>query len=415
MKKLSSSSFAPLCLCVKFASIILLFIAVSGFAQYSEYDNPLFPAGQPPEISARAAVLLDAETGTFLFSQNPTLVIAPASLTKLMTIHLALRAIRQHKASADDIVELPPETWAENQPPRSSLMFLGRNQTVTLGELLLGLAVSSGNDAAVAVALHLAPSMEAFTALMNAEAGRLGLVSTRFVEPAGISPQNTTSAGDFARFCRAYLAEHPQSTALLHSVPTFAYPMAVNTGGGFSRTIVQNNRNTLLGRIAGVDGLKTGYINEAGYNIALSAIRGKNRFIVVLLGAGDEGERDRDGEALLEWGFANFKTLRLEAVFMRETRIWGSKEKYYSLKPAGDLTFTVSARRAVVLQQDTELIPWLKAPLPAGEQAGTLIISDGMGTLRRIPLVLEKDASRGNFFRVLFDSISLLFRKLFSK
>jgi len=392
---------------------VLCFLAVPCFAD--NFADPLFPAPPPPEISARAAVMIDAETGTILFSKNPTAVISPASLTKLMTIHLALRAIRSGKTSPDAIVELTPESWAENQPPRSSLMFLGRNQTVTLGELLLGLAVSSGNDAAVAVALHLAHSIEAFTAMMNAEAGRLGLASTRFFEPAGISPENTTSAADYTRFCQIYLAEHPDSLALLHSVPSFAYPLAINTGTSFTRTIVQNNRNSLLGKIDGVDGLKTGYISEAGYNIALTGSRGGTRLIAVLLGASGEDERDRDGRALLEWGFTNFRTLRLEANFIPETRIWGTKEKFFSLKPEEGLTFTVSNNRAGVLQQDTELIPYLKAPMSAGNEAGVLIISDGIGELRRVPLVLEKDAPQGNFFRVLLDSITLLFKKLFAK
>ncbi|MDR2661738.1 MAG: D-alanyl-D-alanine carboxypeptidase, partial [Treponema sp.] len=360
-----------------------------------------------------SAVLLDAETGTLLFSRNPSLVVSPASLTKLMTIHLALREIKAGRASADALVNLPPESWAENQPPRSSLMFLSRGQRVTLGELLLGLAVPSGNDAAVAVALHLAPTMEAFVAMMNAEAGRLGLASTRFTEPAGISPENATTAGDFALFCRTYLLEHPDSIGLLHSVPSFAYPTAANADQ--PRTILQYNHNTLLGKIAGVNGLKTGHITEAGYNIALSARRETTQLIAVLLGAATVEDRDRDGEILLAWGFDNFKTLHLSAQAIPRARIWGGKEKYAALKPGESLTFTVSARRAGVLQQDTEIAWDLRAPLRAGAEAGELIISDGMGELRRIPLVLEKEAPRGNFFKVLLDGIALFFKRLFRK
>jgi D-alanyl-D-alanine carboxypeptidase (penicillin-binding protein 5/6) len=390
----------------------ITFFALTVHTTWTNTANPLYPATLPPEITARAAALIDAETGTVLFLHNFDTVIAPASLAKLMTLHLAQRAIRQNKTTADKIAVLPPETWADNQPPRSSLMFLARNQTVTLGELLLGLAVSSGNDAAVAVALNLAPSMEAFIAMMNAEAGRLGLVSTHFVEPAGISPENTTAALDFARFCRAYIAEHPQSLALLHSVQHFAYPLPANTGGGPTRTIVQYNRNTLLNTLYGVDGLKTGYINEAGYNIALTAKRGQTRFIAVLLGAENEDARDKDGEALLEWGFANFRTLFFDAAFLPHARIWCSKEKNYPLKTGGDLFFTVSTKRAVVIQQDLELLPFLKAPLAAGEQAGTIVISDSGGELYRVPMILEKDAARGNFFRSLVDNITVGFKKL---
>ena len=400
----------------KFLLFLLLVVSIISVPCFSaEFPDPLFPAGQPPSIVTRAAVLMDAETGTVLFSQSPSLVISPASLTKLMTIHLALRAIRAGKVSENDIVTLTPESWYENQPPRSSLMFLGRNQTVTLGELLLGMAVSSGNDAAVATALHLSHSLEAFTATMNAEAGRLGLVSTRFTEPAGVSSENTTTAMDFARFCRVYLAEHPESLALLHSIEIFAYPRAVNTAPELPRTIVQNNRNNLLNRVPGVDGLKTGYITEAGYNTALSARRGETRLIAILLGASSEEDRDRDGEELLAWGFENFKTLRPVVNILPETRIWSGKEKYVQVKLAAELPFTVSVHRAGVITVGTELTPYLKAPLPEGAQAGVLTLSDGIGELRSIPLVLEKEVTRGNFFQVFLDAIRLFFHKNFGK
>ncbi|MCL1813600.1 MAG: D-alanyl-D-alanine carboxypeptidase [Treponema sp.] len=381
----------------------------------TEFDSPLFPAAQPPLVATRSAVLLDAETGTVLFSQNPSLVISPASLTKLMTIHLALRAIRTGKASENDIVALPPESWAENQPPRSSLMFLGRNQKVTLGELLLGMAVSSGNDAAVATALHLAPTMEAFVAMMNAEAGRLGLPSTRFTEPAGIAPENTTTAMDYAIFCKTYVHEHPESLTLLHSISTFAYPRAINTAPDLPRTIVQNNRNALLNRVSGVNGLKTGYIQEAGFNIALSAHRGEIKLIAILLGASNEEERDRDSEALLNWGFENFKILHPVADLLPTVRIWSGKEKYAALRITEDLRFTVSSRRAGIILIETELTPYLTAPLAEGTQCGELIISDEIGELRRIPLVLEKEAAKGNFFQVFIDSIRLFFQRHFGK
>ena len=392
---------------------LFVYISVSCFAD--ESLNPLFPTAPPPDLSAKSAVLMDAETGTVLFSKDPSLVIAPASLTKLMTIHLALRAVQSAKISPNDIVTLTPESWADNQPPRSSLMFLGRNQTVTLGELLLGMAVSSGNDAAVATALHIAPSLEAFVAMMNAEAGRLELPSTRFTEPAGVDSKNTTTAMDYSRFCREYLHEHPESLALLHSTASFAYPKAINTGNEPPRTIVQYNRNTLLGKIPGVDGLKTGYIPEAGYNMALTAGRGNTRLIAVLLGAVSEEERDLNGAAMLNWGFDNFKTLRPTVTILPELRIWCGKEKYIPSELAEPLSFTASVRRAGILQIETEIFPELKAPLGKGVQCGVLIISDETGELRRIPLVLEKEAVRGNFFRVLFDSIRLFFSKHFGK
>ncbi|MDR2048939.1 MAG: serine hydrolase, partial [Treponema sp.] len=232
----------------------------ASFSSDPSSSDPLYPASPPPEIGSRSAVLVDAATGTVLFSVNPSLRIPPASLTKLMTIHLALNEIAAGRASADEILVPPAESWARNQAPRSSLMFLGRDQRLSLGELLLGLAVPSGNDAAVAVALRFAPSVKAFVSLMNAEAAALGLSSTRFVDPAGISEDNMTTAMDFARFCSFYIAGHPEALVLLHSVAEFSYPLAVNMLSSVrAPTIVQNNHNPLLGRFDGVDGLKTGY------------------------------------------------------------------------------------------------------------------------------------------------------------
>jgi D-alanyl-D-alanine carboxypeptidase (penicillin-binding protein 5/6) len=362
---------------------------------------------------------MDAATGTVLYSAGSDLVIPPASLAKLMTIHLALRETKAGGKSLDGLVDLPPESWAENQPPRSSLMFLGRGQKVTLGEILLGMAVPSGNDAAVAAALYLAPDMKHFVSRMNAEAERLGMGSTRFTEPSGISAENATTAMDFALFCRAYLQEHPESLGFLHSSPLFAYPLAAHTGSIPPRTILQYNHNGLLdtgsGGVPGVDGLKTGHIREAGYNIALSAKRGETRLIAVILGSKTEGDRSRDGEALLEWGFANFKTRYFEAAPLPRIRIWGGGEKYAALKAASAPVCTVSVYRAGEPEQAAELSTGLWAPLPAGAWAGVLVIRDETGEILRVSLVLEKEAERGTIFRRILDRIGFFIKKLLDR
>jgi D-alanyl-D-alanine carboxypeptidase (penicillin-binding protein 5/6) len=394
--------------------VLALLFVCSALSVFAAPGSPLSPAEDPPDISSRAGVLIDGTTGTLLFSLEGNRTLPPASLTKLMTIHLALKEIKAGRARADDIVELPPETWAVNQSPRSSLMFLAEGQRVTLGELLLGLAVSSGNDAAAAVALHLAPSTAAFVRSMNAEAERLSLSSTRFTEPAGISPENRTTALDFVRFCRAYLEAHPEAPALLHSAPSFAYPTAANVPGGKPAVIVQYNHNTLLG-LEGVKGLKTGYIDESGYNIALYAERRGVSLIAVLLGAESEELRNADGRALLEWGFAAYKTLRPGEFFIPPVFIWKGKERYAELTPGEKLETTVSSRRGRVLSIEVELRDDLEAPLPAGHEGGLLILSDEEGELRRIPLILKNGAERGGFLRRLLDGIRLFFRGLFRR
>jgi len=427
-----------------FRSWFLFFILCNlRFLSAQASSASLQPASPPPEVEARSAVLIDAATGTILYQKNPDAEIPPASLTKLMTIHLALNEVAAGRAAIDEIVPLPPESWARNQPPRSSLMFLDDGQRVTLGELLLGMAVPSGNDAAWAVALRFAPSMDAFAGKMNDEARALGLQSTRFAEASGYSWRNRTTARDFALFCKLYLEAHPQALGLLHSVTRFDYPKPPNLPPGREGgAIVQPNHNPLLETVEGVDGLKTGYIRSSGYNIALTAARPAGapagsgfRLIAVILGAPTEEERGRSGRELLEWGFANFKTIRIGLgassgsgakpgagagsaalpFSLPEARVWKSAAKFAPLRLAEGLDTTAAKNRGGVLGFSVEIDEPLVAPLPEGAQAGVLVISDESGLLRKVPLVLESPAAEGGFWRRTFDAISLFFGKIRKK
>jgi D-alanyl-D-alanine carboxypeptidase (penicillin-binding protein 5/6) len=369
-----------------------------------------------PEIGSRAAVVVDAETGTAVYAKNAFDEIPPASIAKLMTIHLVLNEINEGRVALDDIVPIGKESWAQNQPPRSSLMFLAPGQTVTLREIILGLAVPSGNDAAVAAALYIAPSVDDFAKMMNREARRMGLVKTHFVEPSGISEDNMTTAAELAAFCMEYLLLHPYSLSEFHSIREFAYPKAANVPEALRnspRTIVQPNRNNLLGVFPGVDGLKTGYIDEAGYNIALTAQQKDTRFIAVILGApaepGGARIRDRDGERLLSWAFGNFKTVRPEISPLEKVKLWKGREKQVSLQIAEPLAFTAPLDRAASLQYAIKINEPVIAPLPASYPVGRLVLADDEGELRSIQLVTAREYQQGNIFKRIWDSIRLLF------
>ncbi|MDR2543714.1 MAG: D-alanyl-D-alanine carboxypeptidase, partial [Treponema sp.] len=315
--------FLPLCLC----------------AQYFYTPPLLLPyIEDAPEIGSLAAVLIDAATGALLYSKNPNKEIPPASLAKLMTIHLLLREIKEGRASYDELIPITAESWAQNQPPRSSLMFLEPGQIVTLREILLGLAIPSGNDAATAAALRLTPTINDFANLMSAEAARMGLRVTRFVDASGFSPHNKTTAQEFAYFCYQYIKMHPNSMRDFHSHTVFSYPLEANMPQGRrtnTTTITQSNRNGLIGTFPGADGLKTGFIPESGYNIALTAGRDQSRFILVLLGApsNQEGARIRqaDGKRLLTWAFDNFKTVSVDVGQIEDVRLWKGRENYVQL------------------------------------------------------------------------------------
>jgi D-alanyl-D-alanine carboxypeptidase (penicillin-binding protein 5/6) len=295
-------------------------------------------------------------------------------------------------------------------------MFLAPGQIVSLKEILLGLAVSSGNDAAAAAALRFAPTLDDFAGMMNAEARRLGLLKTRFADPSGISENNMTTAGEFAAFCREYLRLHPESLSGYHSVPEFAYPKTYNVAETFRDrpgTIVQGNRNRLLS-LPGVDGLKTGYIDEAGYNIALTAERDGTRFILVLLGAparpGGDRIRDEDGRKLLDWAFGSFKTLYPQIGTIEPVRLWKGKANIAELRAGESLPFTVPSGRGNSLWLSTEIQEPLSAPLPAAYEAGSLVLSDDEGELRRIPLLTVSEYAKGNIFKRMWHSIRLFFR-----
>jgi len=399
--------------------IFILFIPLCASAQIYPPQSALIPIIETaPEIISRSAVLIDAHTGTLLYAKNPDDEIPPASLTKLMTMHLVMKEIEEGRASYDEIIPVTAESWAQNQPYRSSLMFLEPGQIVTLREILLGLAVVSGNDAAIAAALRIAPTVNVFSNKMTTEARRMGLKVTRFVESSGISEENMTTAAEFASFCRQYLMMHPQSLTEFHSVPEFAYPMEVNVREKNKynpRTITQENRNTLLKVFPGVDGFKTGFINESGYNIALTAQRNNTRFICVILGApntrGGTGIRDKDGIDILTWAFDNFKTVRLKDIKIENAKLWKGKEKNVELALANSADFTSPITRANNLQYATIIEKKLTAPLPAGSPVGYFIISDEQGELNRVQLITAAEAKKGNIFVRMWHSILLLFVK----
>ncbi|MGP1459622.1 MAG: D-alanyl-D-alanine carboxypeptidase family protein, partial [Treponema sp.] len=253
------------------------------------------------QIGAKSAIIVEAKTGSILYEKNADQVIPPASLTKIFAMYVVLDAARQGKIKLSDTVPLPRECWACNMPPHSSLMFLGKNQRVTVEELLTGLAVCSGNDAAYALSFYVSGSMAAFVAEMNAAAAEHGLIHTHFEEASGYSERNTTTAREIAAFAKIYLERFPEALPLFHSRLSFKYPQAHNLApedGGTLRAqdwsrglperitmgIYQENTNPLLGRLEGADGLKTGFIDESGYNLVLTVKRGAMRIISVTLG-----------------------------------------------------------------------------------------------------------------------------------
>lgn len=382
---------------------------------------PAAAAGSDLVPEARAAVLMEFSTGRILFEKNPDHIIPPASLTKLVTLHLVYKAIAAGSLSLDQLVPVTKEVAAYTMPKGSSLMFLEEGQRVTVKELMQGVAVASGNDAGMALARFLGGSEAGFVEMMNQEMQNLGLFYTFFYDSFGISANNRTTAGEFARFARIYLTQHPQATAELHSVKDFLYPLPANLIGMKSRygAILQHNRNTLLGEYEGLDGLKTGYIDEAGYNLAATAQRGDLRYIAIILGV--QGKNTKDGSekrsaaarTLLDYAFNNFQLTNIPLPSLPQVTAWYSEPSNLTLKPLTPVRFPLSAEEKSRLVVKTEVHPQVLGPFKPDTALGKVVWALDGKELLSVPLVASEPVKDANIFVKIWHAILLFFQGLF--
>lgn len=398
------------------------------YPQYivSALPYPVTPANLT--VHSGSAILIDAATGSILYEKNADAVIPPASMTKLVVMYVVFQEIATGRISLDDVVPLPPESWAVNAPPQSSLMFLAKGQIVTLRELLLGLAVASGNDAAMAVAHYVSGSVDTFVQRMNREMELLGLEKTRFVEPSGYSELNLTTPREFAAFARVYLSRYPESLENFHSQPSISYPQEHNLaewhkGEGKNQPIFQQSTNKLLGVLPGCDGLKTGFIYESGYNLSLTAQRGKTRFISITMkgpGTGSvEGNRYRvaDGTTLMEWAFSCFATHFKQNIKPVSVPVLGGGKNKVSVVPAHTTPLTVPAlfkeqspsMAASAITTQISIPAYVHAPLQTGDVVGKVTYVLGDVVLEEVPLIAVTSVEKGNGFKQLVDKLALKF------
>ena len=398
------------------------------YPQYivSALPYPVTPANLT--VHSGSAILIDAATGSILYEKNADAVIPPASMTKLVVMYVVFQEIATGRISLDDVVPLPPESWAINAPPQSSLMFLAKGQIVTLRELLLGLAVASGNDAAMAVAHYVSGSVDAFVQRMNREMELLGLEKTHFVEPSGYSELNLTTPREFAAFARVYLSRYPESLENFHSQPSISYPQEHNLaewhkGEGKNQPIFQQSTNKLLEVLPGCDGLKTGFIYESGYNLSLTAQRGKTRFISITMkgpGTGSvEGNRYRvaDGTTLMEWAFSCFATHFKQNIKPVSVPVLGGGKNKVSVVPAHTTPLTVPAlfkeqspsMAASAITTQISIPAYVYAPLQTGDVVGKVTYVLGDVVLEEVPLIAVTSVEKGNGFKQLVDKLALKF------
>ena len=374
------------------------------------------PAAEPARLYARSAILVDQATGRVLYQRNADEPLVPASLAKLMSLHIVYERLEDRSINRTDVVSLTANAWADNQAPGSTLMHLGKGQIVTVEELMRGAAIASGNDAAAALAEYVAGSTAEFVRRMNEEARFMGYAVTRFTDPSGIGEGNQVTAREFADFCRRYIDLHPEALAELHSLREIAYPLPKNMPGGRlgpNATKKQFNGNFLVWDDFGVDGLKTGHLDDDNFTAAITARRGETRLIAVLLGvpgtslSDGASNRSEDGMALLSYGFRNYSTLTLEPPELAPARVWKGTARAIPVAAAATVRLTVRHEEVDRLAYSVRMEEPLLAPVARGQKVGTLVYTAGGDEVGWIPLVAAEGVDTAGFIRRAWDTIAL--------
>ena len=361
------------------------------------WANPTIPAA--PEINASGYLLIDMDSDRILAQKDAEQRLEPASLTKIMTAYAVFREIRDGSVKLSDQVLVSEKAW---KTP-GSRMFIDPKMQVPVEDLIKGMIVQSGNDACVALAETIAGSEEAFAALMNREAQRLGMTNTHFTNSTGLpDPQLYTSARDLALLASAIIRDFPEYYSL-YSLKEFTY-----------NGIKQPNRNRLLYMDPSVDGMKTGHTSSAGYCLVSTARRGERRLISVVLGAASDTVRAQESLKLLNFGYQFFETVKLYSAdeALSKFRVWKGKLNELPVGFLNDFALTVPKEAANKIQVSLESRQPLVAPLQRGQEVGTLTVAIDGKPLGQYPVVALQDAEVAGFFGRLWDAIVMFFKSL---
>jgi D-alanyl-D-alanine carboxypeptidase (penicillin-binding protein 5/6) len=376
-------------------SILLLLLSV--FSSALSAQQAAFPVPPAPAIAAKSYLLFDFHSGQTLAAHDPHARVEPASLTKLMTAYLTFAALKQKRIRLDQTVPVSERAWRTE----GSRMFIEPRKPVTVDELIRGMIVQSGNDACIALAEAIAGSEEAFAEMMNREAQRLGLKNTRFANSTGLThPQHYSTAQDLAELAAAVIRDFPEHYPL-YSQKEYRY-----------NNIAQFNRNRLLWTDPTVDGIKTGYTENAGYCLITSARRGERRLVSVVLGAASEAVRAAESQKLLNYGFQAFDGVRLYSGNQPVATLQVYKGAANSIKVGfiSDLHLAVPRGTGDKLKVTVESLQPLLAPLSAGQAIGTMKITLDGKPYREIPVVALESVPVAGILGRGWDTLRLLFR-----
>lgn len=368
------------------AAIIALAAATPALAQAPAYDT-----------AAPIAFMKDLQTGRILFAKDADKRIPPASMGKMMSVYVAFKLIKAGEANLEQPILVREETWKKwnNQ---GSTMFLDVNSQVSVENLLHGIVTLSGNDACVVLAEGLGGTEANYVALMNREAKRLGLKNSNFANTNGWpDPNEYVTARDLAMIAEATIRDFPDLYARFYQKEGFTWGKTMGAG----QAITQGNRNPLLGKVAGADGLKTGHTEEAGYGFTGSAVQNGRRLVMVVAGLPSFGERVSASVDFMNWGFAAWQNIPLGKMgqVMGKVAISGAADPTIDAVAGKDLFVTLPRGFGMERKTSVEALPGLSAPLKAGRQVGWLTVTMPGQQPAKAPLVTPVAIEEAGMFR----------------
>ena len=374
---------------------IILFIFIFSLVQQKIYSEI--------EIDVRYVILQDHHSGKILYEKNADTKIYPASLTKIMTSIVAFDLLKKGETSLDEMITISEKAWRLSQSGYSS-MFIMLNDEVSVEDLLKGIIIVSGNDACVALAEGLSGSEEDFVVLMNEKAKEIGLENTNFNNSSGINDVNNYStARDVLKMSRYMIKNYPEYYSYFKET-SFTWD---RTGGD---PITQGNRNPLLYKNMGADGIKTGFLTVEQYSLAASIKVGERRITSVGSGFKTKNSRSRESAKILNWGLKKFDTIQVtkKDEIIANLNVWLGKKNKVNVSPSKDLYLTIPKRKKKTIKAVLEYDGPIEAPIKKGEKLGQLNVYISGELEKQIDLLSTEDIKRSNIFSRLLKSLNHL-------
>ena len=355
------------------------------------------------EVDANYVILQDHLSGKILYEKNADDKIYPASMTKIMTAIVTFDLLKKGETSLDEMITVSEKAWRLSQSGYSS-MFIMLNDQVSVEDLLKGIIIISGNDACVALAEGLSGTEKDFVMLMNEKAEEIGLENTNFNNSSGINDVNNYSTvRDILKMSRYMIQNYPEYYSYFKET-SFTWD---RTGGD---PITQGNRNPLLYKDVGVDGIKTGFLTVEKYSLASSIKSGKRRMTAVASGFKTKNSRSRESMKLLNWGLRKFDTIQIakKDEIMTSLNVWLGKKSKVEILPSEDVYLTIPKRKKKIIKAVFEYEGPIPAPIKKGDTLGLLNVYVSDELKKQINILAAEDIEKSNIFSRIFKSLNYL-------